>query len=91
MMVEYIIERDILSTSDLAKCDLKSVARRSHGALRELGTDIQWVHSYVSKDKIYCIYRAMNEDLIRQHAWLAAIPATSVARVDAVINSTTAE
>lgn len=89
-MDEFIIERIILSATDLANCDLKSVAQRSHGALRELGTDIQWVHSYVSKNKIYCIYRAMNEDLIRQHAWLAGIPANNVARISAVINPTTA-
>ncbi|GLV21495.1 hypothetical protein TomMM35A_13520 [Sphingobium sp. TomMM35A] len=59
--------------------------------LRELGPDIQWVHSYVTDDKIYCLYRAPSEELIRQHAELAGLPANSIARVRSTIDPTTAE
>ena len=70
---------------------LKGASQGSCSVLRDLGPDIQWVHSYVTDDKIYCIYRSPNEDLIRKHAEMAGLPADSVARVRTVIDPTTAE
>ena len=71
--------------------DLKGASQGSCTVLRDLGPDIQWVHSYVTDDKIYCLYRAPSEDLIRQHAEAAGFPANSIAQVRAMIDPTTAE
>jgi hypothetical protein len=71
--------------------DLKGASQTSCRVLRDLGPEIQWVHSYVTDDKIYCIYRAPSADLIREHAATAGLPANSVAEVRNVIDPTTAE
>jgi hypothetical protein len=71
--------------------ELTRAAKTSRSVLRELGPAIQWVHSYVTDDKIYCIYRAPNEELIREHAGEAVFPASAIARVRAVISPVTAE
>ena len=68
-----------------------TASQQSCSVLRDLGPEIQWVHSYVTDDKIYCIYRAPNEDLIRQHAVTAGFPANSISEVRAIIDPTTAE
>jgi hypothetical protein len=90
-MPQYVIEREMPGVGSLGQTELKVASQGSCSVLRELGPDIQWVHSYVTDDKIYCIYRAPSEDLIRRHAETAGFPANSVAQVRAVIDPTTAE
>ena len=90
-MPEYVIERDMPGVGSLGASDLKGASQTSCSVLRELGPDIQWVQSYVTDDKIYCIYRAPNEDIIREHAQRGGFPANKVSRVRSVIDPTTAE
>ena len=71
--------------------ELKGASQGSCTVLRDLGPEIQWVHSYVTDDKIYCVYRAPSEDLIKKHAETAGFPANSIAQVRAMIDPTTAE
>ena len=90
-MPQYVIERDMPGVGSLGASDLKGASQTSCSVLRELGSDIQWVHSYVTDDKIYCIYRAPNEDLIRRHAEQGGFPANRISQVRTVIDPTTAE
>lgn len=90
-MPEFVIEREMPGVGDLGKDDLKAASMTSCSVLRDLGPEIQWVHSYVTDNKIYCIYRAPSADLIRQHAETAGFPANSVEQVRTMIDPTTAE
>lgn len=90
-MPKYVIEREIPGAGKLTAADLKGISQTSCGVLAEMGTDIQWVHSYVVDDKIYCVYNAANEDLIREHAVKGGFPANLVSRVSAIIDPTTSE
>ena len=90
-MPEYVIERDMPGVGSLGPADLKGASQTSCSVLRELGPEIQWVHSYVTDDKIYCIYRAPNEEMIREHAERGGFPANRVSRIRSTINPTTAE
>lgn len=90
-MPEYVIEREMPGVGSLGPADLKAASQTSCAVLRDLGPDIQWVQSYVTADKIYCIYRAPNEDIIREHAQRGGFPANSVNQVRAMIDPTTAE
>ena len=90
-MPQFVIERQMPGAGKLGAEDLKGASQGSCTVLRDLGPDIQWVHSYVTDDKIYCLYRAPSEDLIRQHAEAAGFPANSIAQVRAMIDPTTAE
>ena len=72
----------------MSKSDLRTVARKSVGVLADLGVDIQWVESYISNDKIYCIYLASDEELIREHSRLTGIPANSITEIGDVIDPT---
>lgn len=90
-MPQFVIEREMPGAGNLGADALKSASQGSCSVLRELGPDIQWVHSYVTDDKIYCIYRAPSEELIRRHAETAGFPANRIARVRATIDPTTAE
>ena len=90
-MPEYVIERDMPGVGSLGPADLKAASQTSCSVLRDLGPDIQWVHSYVTDDKIYCIYRAPNEEMIREHAERGGFPANRVSQVRSTINPTTAE
>ncbi len=90
-MPQFVIERDMPGAGRLSAEELKGASQGSCDVLRQLGPDIQWVHSYVTDDKIYCIYRAPSEDLIREHAQTAGFPANSIARVRTTIDPTTAE
>ncbi|KKW92218.1 DUF4242 domain-containing protein [Sphingobium chungbukense] len=90
-MPQYVIERDMPGVGQLSGEQLKGASQGSCNVLRQLGPDIQWVHSYVTDDKIYCVYRAPSEDLIRQHAKMAGFPANSIAEVRATIDPTTAD
>jgi hypothetical protein len=90
-MPQFVIEREMPGVGQLPASDLKGASQTSCAVLRDLGSDIQWVHSYVTDNKIYCIYRAPSEDLIRRHAETAGFPANSISQVRATIDPTTAE
>lgn len=90
-MPQFVIERDMPGVGGLSADDLKGASQKSCSVLRDLGPEVQWVHSYVTDDKIYCIYSAPSEDLIRTHAETAGFPANNIAEVRAVIDPTTAE
>jgi hypothetical protein len=90
-MPEYVIERDMPGVGQLGPGELKGASQTSCSVLRELGPEIQWVQSYVTDDKIYCIYRAPNEEIIREHAQRGGFPANRISRVRATIDPTTAE
>lgn len=90
-MPKYVIEREVPGAGKLSADQLKAISQTSCGVLHKLGPDIQWVHSYVTGDKIYCIYNAPNEELIRLHATQGGFPANSIAEVTAIIDPTTAE
>jgi hypothetical protein len=88
---EFVIERNMPGVGALSAADLTGASQKSCSTLHKLGPAIQWVHSYVTDDKIYCVYRAPSADLIRQHAREAGFPADSVVQVRARIDPTTAE
>ena len=89
-MNTYVIERAIAGIGGSTSGDLQAISQKSVGVLDQLGTDVQWVHSYVTGDKIYCVYRAANAELVREHARRGGFPADTVAEVAAVIDPTTA-
>ena len=90
-MPKYLIERTIPSIGAVSAGDLQAISQKSCGVVRDLGPKVQWVHSYVTGDKIYCIYIAASEQLVRDHARLGGFPIDSVARVVTIIDPTTAE
>ncbi|MFZ3284332.1 DUF4242 domain-containing protein [Pseudomonas sp.] len=90
-MPKFVIEREIAGAGKLSEQELKAVSQTSCQALRELGPHVQWLQSYVTADKIYCVYIAPDEAQVREHARLGGFPANSVARVVTVIDPTTAE
>jgi len=90
-MPRFLIEREIPDAAALAPAELEVISRRSCAALRQLGPDIQWVQSFVTEDKITCVYLAPSAELIREHARLGGFPADRVLEVVAVIDPTTAE
>jgi len=90
-MPKYVIEREIPGAGQLTPQQLQGVSQKSCSVLRNLGPEIQWVHSYVTADKIYCIYIAPNEDMIREHAQQGGFPANRISEVKSVIDPTTAE
>ena len=89
-MQRFVIEREIPGAGRMSADQLRDAAAKSNGVLRELGPDIQWVHSYVTGDKLYCIYNAPSEALIRSHAERSGFPANKITPVAAVIDPTTA-
>jgi Protein of unknown function (DUF4242) len=90
-MPKYVIERDLPGAGKLTPDQLRGVSQKSCSVLNKLGPDIQWIHSYVTADKIYCIYRAPSEALIREHAKQGGFPANKISEVAAIIEPTTAE
>ena len=90
-MPKYVIEREIVGVGNSPAEALQSVSQTSCSVLKDLGTAIQWVQSYVTDDKIYCIYIAPNEELVREHASRGGFPANRISEVKAVIDPTTAE
>ena len=90
-MPKYVIEREIPDAGKLTSEQLKGISQASCGVLSKLGSEIQWVHSYVTDNKIYCIYNAPNEALIVEHAKQGGIPANSIAKISAIIDPVTAE
>lgn len=90
-MPKYIIEREIPNAGALSPADLQAIAQRSCAVLQQLGPSIQWVQSYVTEDKITCVYIASNADVIREHARQGGFPADRVLEIATVIDPTTAE
>jgi hypothetical protein len=90
-MPRYVIERDLPGAGRLTPQELQAVAQKSNGVLRDLGPQIQWVQSYVTADKIYCVYVSPSEELIREHARKGGFPANKISEVAEVIDPTTAE
>ena len=90
-MPKFVIEREIPGVGNLSKDELKVVSQTSCGVLRKMGPEIQWVESFVTDNKIYCIYNATDEAAVREHAKLGGFPANSVAQVRAIIDPTTSE
>jgi uncharacterized protein DUF4242 len=89
-MKTYLIEREIPNAGKLTPAELKSISQKSCSVLTEMGPKIQWVQSYVTGDKIYCIYRAENEELIREHAKKGGFPANKILEIGSVISPATA-
>jgi Protein of unknown function (DUF4242) len=89
VMHTYVIERNIPGAGSFSKAKLKEISQKSNGVLKGMGPHIQWVDSYVTNDKVYCIYRAENEDLIREHAKLGGFPADRISEVDTMISPAT--
>jgi len=90
-MQKYVIEREIPGAGKFTAGQLKEISQASCGVLSNMGTGIQWVHSYVTGDKIYCVYNAPNEEMVREHAKLGNFPADAVSRVSTIFDSTNAE
>jgi hypothetical protein len=90
-MPKYVIEREIPGAGKLSAQELKAISQKSCGVLSNLGPQIQWLQSYVTGDKIYCVYIAPNEALVREHANQGGFPANRVSEVATVIDPTTAE
>lgn len=90
-MPKYIIEREIPGAGQLSPDDLQTISQKSCCVLQNLGPQIQWVESFVTDDKIYCVYIAPNEDMIREHAEQGGFPANSIRRIAAKIDPCTAE
>ena len=90
-MPKFVIERDIPEAGKLSVPQLQAISQKSCGVLREMGPQIQWVQSYVTDDKIYCIYVAPDEDAVRKHAQQGGFPANRISRIRSVIDPTTAE
>ncbi|MGH8194507.1 MAG: DUF4242 domain-containing protein [Woeseiaceae bacterium] len=86
----FVIERDLPGAGKLSQEELAGVARKSCAVLDELGPSIQWIHSYVTPDKLYCIYSAPDEQLIRRHAELGGFPANCISPVTSIIDPSTA-
>ncbi|MEA3142192.1 MAG: hypothetical protein QOK23_4361 [Gammaproteobacteria bacterium] len=90
-MPKYVIEREIPGAGKLSAQELKAISQKSCGVLSNLGPQIQWLHSYVTGDKIYCVYIAPNEKLVREHAQQGGFPANRISAVSTVIDPTTSE
>jgi Protein of unknown function (DUF4242) len=90
-MPKFVIERQIPEAGKLSPIQLQAISQKSCGVLQELGPQIQWVQSYVTDDKIYCIYIAPDEDTVRKHAEQGGFPANRISQIRSVIDPTTAE
>ena len=90
-MPRYVIEREIPGAGNLSQDELHSISQKSCSVIQELGPQVQWVESYVTDDKIYCIYIAPDAASVRTHAEMGGFPANSIAQVRSVIDPTTAE
>jgi cell division inhibitor SulA len=90
-MPKYVIEREIAGAGNLSPDELQGASQTSCSVLNKLGTEIQWVQSYVTDNKLYCVYIAPSEDLIREHADQSGFPANKISEIKAIIDPTTAE
>jgi hypothetical protein len=90
-MPKFVIERELPGAGNLSPAELKGIAQKSCSVLGELGPSVQWLQSYVTKDKIYCVYIAPDEQAVREHAKRGGFPANPINRVETMIDPTTAE
>ncbi|PKD41176.1 DUF4242 domain-containing protein [Methylomonas sp. Kb3] len=90
-MPKYIIERDIPGAGQLTQAELQGISQKSCGVLREMGPRIQWLHSYVTGDKVYCVYIADSEQAIREHAEQGGFPANRIEQITSIIDPTTGD
>jgi uncharacterized protein DUF4242 len=90
-MPKYLIERELPGAGNLSQEQLRGISQKSCSVLNSLGPQIQWIQSYVTGDKIYCVYRAPNEDMVREHAKQGGFPANKISEITTVIDPTTAE
>lgn len=90
-MLRYVIERDLPGAGNLSASELQAISHKSNGVLRTMGPKIQWVQSYVTEDKIYCIYLAESEADIRDHAQAGGFPANRISQIRATIDPTSAK
>jgi hypothetical protein len=90
-MPKFLIEREIPGAGELSAEELQAISQKSCGVLRELGPQIQWVESYVTGDKVYCVYIAPNEEMVREHAAQGGFPANRISEIKRMIDPTTAE
>jgi hypothetical protein len=90
-MPKYVIERELPGAGKLTSGQLQAISQKSCGVINHLGPQIQWIESYVTDDKIYCIYRAPSEELIRQHAKEGGFPANKISQIRTVIDPSTAD
>ncbi len=90
-MTQYLIEREIAGAGDMSEQALRDASKHSNAVLAQMSPDIQWLHSYVAGDKIYCVYDAPSEQLIREHADKSGFPANRITAISAVIDPATAD
>jgi len=90
-MPKFVIERELPGAGKLSLAELQGISKKSCAVLQELGPHVQWIQSYVTDDKIYCVYIAPNSELVRKHADMGGFPANSIAQVRAIIDPTTSE
>ncbi|TFG84793.1 MAG: DUF4242 domain-containing protein [Chromatiales bacterium] len=90
-MPKFVIEREIPGAGKLSAAELQGISRKSCGVLQELGPKVQWVHSYVTDNKVYCVYIAPDVAAVRKHAEMGGFPANTVAEIRSVIDPTTAD
>lgn len=90
-MPKFLIEREIPGAGNLSKAELQAISQTSCGVLQKMGPQIQWVQSYVTDDKVYCVYIAPNEEMIREHARQGGFPANRISQISSIIDPTTAE
>ena len=90
-MPKYLIERELPGAGKLSPAELRAVSQKSCSVLNTLGPQIQWIHSYVTGDKIYCVYRAPNEAMVREHARQGGFPANRISEITTVIDPSTAD
>ena len=90
-MPRFIIEREIPGAGSKTRADWRPIAQKSCGVLKQLGPQVQWLHSYAAGDKLYCVYIAPDEEAVREHATRGGFPANKISRVSEIIDPTTAE
>jgi hypothetical protein len=90
-MPKFVIEREIPGAGNLTDAELHAISQKSVGVLRDLGPEIQWLQSYVTGDKVYCVYLAPDENIVREHAAQVGIPANRISAVRSMIDPSTAE
>lgn len=90
-MPKYVVEREIPGAGNLTAEELKAISQKSCGVLKEMGPNIQWMESYVTQDKIFCVYLSPNEDEIREHARKGGFPADNIVEIKTMIDPSTAE
>ncbi|MFC5698971.1 DUF4242 domain-containing protein [Pseudomonas sp. GCM10022186] len=90
-MPKFLIEREIPEAGKLTERDLKAISQKSCRVLRDIGPEVQWVQSYVTDDKLYCVYIAASEEVVREHARQGGFPANRISRISSIIDPTTAE